>query len=186
MRDSANLTIRLEAAPQDRVLEGVLEGRVDLGVMDHEPTHPRLEAEFLGREELCLVLPLDAPPPPIRFRDLDALGFVAHPDGLGYAEELFSLNFPDEFRGADHLHVRTFVNQISQIPAPVAHGIGYTLLPRSGVAAYPDGGRLRIATLPNGCHRELWIIFRRGRVLPARSLRIMHLIHSMTSRLESE
>ncbi len=37
MQTSPSLTIRLEAAPQDKVLAGVLEGRFDLGVADHDP-----------------------------------------------------------------------------------------------------------------------------------------------------
>lgn len=185
MRASAHLTIRLEAAPQDSVIAGVAQGRFDLGVADHRPAHPRLDAEYLGREELCLVLPPDAATRPITFKALDDLGFVAHPDGFAYADELFSMNFPDEYKGPDHLNVRSFVNQISQIPAPVAHGIGYTLLPRSGVNAFPGKAGLHVASLPKSCHHELWLIFRRGRALPARVTRIAALIHSIAGHLET-
>lgn len=124
MQGSPNLTIRLEATPQDKVLTGVLEGRFDLGVADHDPRHPRLEAEHLGQEELCLVVPHDAITSPISFQALEELGFVAHPDGFAYADDLFPMNFPEEFQGSDRLRIRTFVNQISQIPSPVALGIG--------------------------------------------------------------
>lgn len=185
MQTAPGLTLRLEAAPRGGVLAGVLDGRFDLGIVDHEPAHARLEAQYLAQEDLCLLWPADGPAPPVSLGDLDALGFVSHPDGPGYAEELFALNFPAEFQGADRLHVRTFVNQISQIPAPVAQGIGYTLLPRSGVAAFPDAGRLRIVDLPKGCRHDLWIIFRRGRVLPARIRRMMELIQSIASGLEA-
>lgn len=142
MRASPDLTIRLEAAPQDTVLSGVLEGRFDLGIADHKPDHPRLDAEHLGKEELCLVLPSNSVTSPIDFETLEDLGFVAHPDGFAYADELFSLNFPDAFRGSDHLRIRTFVNQISQIPSPVAHGIGYPPeLPHEEVACVQQGAK---------------------------------------------
>ena len=179
MQASPDLIIRLEATPQDTVLTGVLKGLFDLGIADHKPGHSRLDAEHLGKEELCLVLPATEAALPITLQSLECLGFVAHPDGFAYADELLSLNFPDSFRGSDHLRVRTFVNQISQIPTPVAHGIGYTLLPRSGVNAYPDQDKICVAHLPKGCHHELWMVFRRGRLLPARVTRIADLIQSI-------
>ncbi|MCC4297101.1 LysR family transcriptional regulator [Aurantimonas coralicida] len=168
MAAAPQLTLRLEAAPQERVLAGVADGAFDLGIVDHPPGHARLAAEHLGREELCLVLPAATEDRPVTFADLDARGFIAHPDGFAYADELFALNFPEAFKGADRLNVRAHVNQINQIPAPVAAGIGYTLLPRSGVEAYPGRDRLRIVTLPQPRHHDLWLIQRRGRVLPAR------------------
>ncbi|VWX59235.1 LysR family transcriptional regulator [Sphingorhabdus sp. 109] len=186
MQTSPSLSIRLEAVPQDKVLAGVLEGRFDLGVADHDPQHPRLQAEHLGQEELCLVIPERASVSPISFQRLEELGFIAHPDGFAYADDLFAMNFPDEFRGSDRLRIRSFVNQISQIPAPVARGIGYTLLPRSGVDSYPDNDRLRIAPLSKQLRHDLWMISRRGRVLPARVSRIAALIQAVSDRLEKK
>ena len=186
MQVSPKLTIRLEATPQERVLAGVLEGQFDLGIADHNPRHPRLEAEHLGQEELCLVLPHEGATSPVSFQALEERGFVAHPDGFAYADELFSINFPDEFEGSDRLRIRSLVNQISQIPSPVAQGIGYTLLPRSGVNTYPDRARLRIAPLAQRLHHDLWMIFRRGRTLPARVTRIAGLIQSVTEKFEKD
>ena len=178
MQASSDLTIRLEAAPQDTVLAGVLDGRFDLGVVDHEPRHPRLDAELLGQEELCLIVPRDTSPLPPSFETLDAMGLVAHPDAFAYADDLFSLNFPATFRGSEHLNVRTFINQISQIPSPVGEGLGYTLLPRSGVDAYPYRAKFRIVPLPEKRHHELWLIMRRGRVYPARVRAVADIVRS--------
>ncbi len=184
MQAAPELIIRLEATPQDTVLSGVLDGRFDLGIADHKPDQPRLDAEHLGKEELCLLLPSDKAASPISFQALEDLGFVAHPDGFAYADELFSLNFPDAFKGSDRLRIRTFVNQISQIPSPVAQGIGYTLLPRSGVDAYPDKDKICVVQLPKSRHHELWMVFRRGRLLPARVTCIADLIQSLALGLE--
>lgn len=179
LQASPDLTIRLEAAPQETVLAGVLDGRFDLGVIDHEPRHPRLDAAHLGHEELCLIVPA-ATPMPISFEALDAMGLVAHPDALAYADDLLSLNFPSVFKGSEHLNVRTSINQIGQIPAPVCEGVGYTLLPRSGIDAYPDKARFRVAELPRKRRHELWLIMRRGRVLPARVRTVAALIKSIS------
>ena len=183
MQASPHLTIHLEATPQDALLAGVLKGQFDLGIADHKPAHPRLDAMHLGQEELCLVVPAKCAAPHIDFETLQGLGFVAHPDGLAYADELFSLNFPDTFKGPDHLRIRTFVNQISQIPSPVANGIGYTLLPRSGVNAYPEKHKIRVAKLRKARHHELWMVFKRNRILPARVKTIAELVKSIAMDL---
>jgi DNA-binding transcriptional LysR family regulator len=168
MQAAPGLTVRLEATPRERIIAGVLDRHFDLGVVGHKPDHPRLDAIRLGVEELCLLLPAGEVLGEISLVNLDARGFIAHPDGFAYADELFSLNFPGDFKGADRLHVRAFVNQISQIPAPVAHGIGYTLLPRSGVDAYSDRDKVQIVPLPQSRSHDLWLIFSRGRQMPAR------------------
>ncbi|WP_457941091.1 LysR family transcriptional regulator [Mesorhizobium sp. 10J20-29] len=184
MKTAPHLSLRLEAMPQERVVKGVLDGKFDLGVTNQEPSHPRLDASSLGREELCLLLPASAPRGDIGLAALEDIGFIAHPDGYAYADELFSLNFPEEFKGSDRLRVRGFVNQISQIPTPVAQGIGYTLLPRSGLDAYPDRQKLRVANLARERKFELWSIFQRGRILPKRVQRISELIRQIAGRLE--
>ncbi|WP_146590797.1 LysR family transcriptional regulator [Puniceibacterium confluentis] len=169
MRAAPELSVHLEAAPQAEILAGLLEGRFDLGVLGADPDHARLEAKNLGREELCLVLPADAADTPMSFADLEARGFISHPDGYSYADDLLRLNFPDDYLGADRLSVRGSVNQIGQIPAPVAKGIGYTLLPRSGVEAFADKASLSVFQLPKRRWHELWLVVRRGRCLSARA-----------------
>ncbi|MCY0096438.1 LysR family transcriptional regulator [Hoeflea ulvae] len=183
MQAAPKLTVRLEAMPRDGIIAAVLDRRLDLGIVGHRPDHPRLEATRLGVEELCLLLPAGEVPGDLSLADLDARGFIAHPDGFAYADDLFALNFPDEFRGADRLRVRAFVNQISQIPAPVAHGIGYTLLPRSGYDAYPQRDRLQIVGLPQGRSHELWLISGKGRQWPARIPPVARVIRQIAERL---
>ncbi|MHA6289066.1 LysR family transcriptional regulator [Maricaulis sp. CAU 1757] len=183
MRTAPGLRVHIEAAPQPAVADGVVQGRFDLGVCDRDPGHPRLAAELIGREELCLIMAATAKAVPSCLADLDALGFIDHPDGARYADELLALNFADEFEGADRLRTRAFVNQISQIPAPVARGVGYTLLPRSGVEVHPDRASLNIVPLPQRHFHDLWLVTRRGRVLPARAKRLAKLCRSVGSAL---
>lgn len=183
MRDAPGLTVRLEATPREGIINGVLDRRFDLGVVGHKPDHPRLDAIRLGVEELCLILPAGEVFSQISLADLDGRGLIAHPDGFAYADELFAPNFPNEFRGADRLHVRAFVNQISQIPAPVAHGIGYTLLPRSGFDAHPEKQKLQIVALPESRSHDLWLIFSRGRQMSARIPQVSRIISRVAEGL---
>jgi DNA-binding transcriptional LysR family regulator len=171
MKGAPDLVVRLWAAPQPSLLDGLLSGDYDLGITDHEPSHPRLEGHKVGTDELCLVLPGDDEAA-VDFAHLQRLGFIAHPDGFAHAEELFAANYPGEFTGVDGLRIRSFINQIGQIPAPVADGIGYTILPRSGIDAYPRRDALRCLTLAHPIRHDLWLAKRRGKVLAARTKRI--------------
>ncbi|KUP94313.1 HTH-type transcriptional regulator CynR [Tritonibacter horizontis] len=183
MRDAPKLAIHVEAAPQDRVLEGVLDGRFDLGVVSEEPRHPRIDAQHIGQEELCLVLPKGRGQT-VGFDDLENLGLVAHPDVYRYANELFSLNFPMAFTGSDRLRLRTYVNQIGQIPGPVAEGLGYTLLPRSGLATFPFADRVEVARLPLPRYQQLWSISRRNLTPSARLKRIKAFVKELATTLD--
>ena len=52
MKGAPRLLIHLEAAPQDTVVSGVLDGRFDLGIVGQDTGHPRLNAQSIGHEEL--------------------------------------------------------------------------------------------------------------------------------------
>lgn len=169
------LVIQLEAMPQSRILEGVKSGTVDLGIIDRAPVHARLEGDRVGHEELCLIIPGTSALPKT-FPDLETLGFIAHPDGFAYADELLTANFPNDYSGAERLRQRSFINQIGQIPEPVARGLGYTILPRSGVDTFPGRSKVRVVPLACAIHHELWLIQRKARILPARTQKVRAMI----------
>ncbi|MCT4371286.1 LysR family transcriptional regulator [Yangia mangrovi] len=183
MREAPGLAIHVEAAPQADILSGVLDGRFDLGVVGEDPGHPRIEAQHVGQEELCLLLPMQAGGV-AAFDDLETLGLIAHPDVYRYADDLLPQNFPGAFTGSDRLRVRSYVNQIGQIPAPVAEGVGYTLLPRSGLAAFLLADRVDVAKLPIPQYQELWSIWPRGRPPSVRLKRIKLLIEELAGTLD--
>jgi len=176
MHQAPNLVIGLTAAPHASIVTAVLNGDFDLGVTAEQIDHPRLEATKFASEELCLVLPRSFAGQQLDLCGLNRLGFVAHPDGYAYADELFKLNFPQEYKGADHLKIRTFVNQIGQIPMPVAQGLGYTILPKSGVDAFLGKQKLAIIQLPQRRFYDLWLISRKGRTEFARIAALSALI----------
>ncbi|MHA3976756.1 LysR family transcriptional regulator [Halovulum sp. GXIMD14794] len=161
------LELQLTAAPQGSLIEAISAGRLDLAVVARDPGRAGIEAQQLGHEDLCLVLPGTAPDGMPALEDLDTLGFIDHPDGAAYAEMLMQPNVPG-FRGAAALRRRGFVNQITQIPLPVASGAGYTILPRSGVDAFAGSGKLRLAPLPRPVRQTLWQIRPAGLPIPAR------------------
>ncbi len=184
LHSAPDLVVRVTAAPQSSIIEAVLAGDLDLGVVVESPLHPRLTATPLAREELSLVLPTNSTSDDITLPDLNALGFVAHPDGFAYADELLSMNFPEDYKGSDQLRVRTFVNQIGQIPIPVAQGLGYTILPKSGIEAFPDKQNLKVVALPKQRFHDLWMISRPGRSKIARVASIGMLMQRVAKSLD--
>ena len=182
MKEAPGLALMLNAAPEARIIEGVLDGSLELGVISHAPVHPRLVGARVGEDALCLLLPKDHPAPQ-RLADLDALGFIAHPDGYTLANDLLGRNFPNEYRGADALVRRSFVNQIGQIPEPVVQGVGYTILPRSGVDTFRDKSLLSIVELIHPVRHDLWLIQRKNRVLAARTSRLRNRIVNLLEAL---
>jgi DNA-binding transcriptional LysR family regulator len=167
MQGAPKLKMHLSAAPQARILADILAGTLDLGVVTAVPDMPRVQATPLSQEELCLVLPATFNAADLTLQRLDDLGFIAHPDGNAYADDLLGRNF-DDYRGAEHLRLRSFINQIGQIPLPVAQGLGYTILPRSGVEGFAHRDALAVHTLPQRRFHDLWLIARKDRAAFAR------------------
>ena len=151
MQGAPKLKMHLSAAPQARILADILAGMLDLGVVTAVPDMPRVQATPLSQEELCLVLPATFNAADLTLQKLDDLG----------------RNF-DDYRGAEHLRLRSFINQIGQIPLPVAQGLGYTILPRSGVEGFAHRDALAVHTLPQRRFHDLWLIARKDRAAFAR------------------
>ncbi len=184
MHTAPDLLIKLEATPQNTIAQGVQDGKFDLGVIHHQSVLPQLNCTSMGVEEICLVLPKDTDLEPMSFEALQNIGYIAHPDGNAYADDLLGANFEGLYEGSDRLKLRGYINQISEIPAPVAQGLGYTILPRSGVETYRGPGQLRTQALPVRRYQELWLISRKLPKTPARMAQMAKLIQSIAARLD--
>jgi len=177
MAEAPEISALLTAASEDSIASGVLAGTYDVGIVADAPRHPRLASEQLGPEPLDLILPLEWEGRLPEFEDLQALGLVNHPDGALYADAVLGANFASEYCGAESLRVRSFVNQIGQIPAPVAQGVAYSILPRSGVLAFPEREKLSIAPFPQPSILQLRLITLKR---TTRSLRVEKLARLIT------
>lgn len=183
MQQASDLALHLTAAPQTTMINNLIGGQLDLGIVAGQPNHPRLDAQMVMQEELCLVVPQQLRRKEFDMETLNALGFVGHPDGAEYADDLLGRNFPKTYQGADRLVTRTSINQIGQILTPVAEGLGFTILPRSGVNAFQRPQDVAVIALPIRYHHELWISFRRGRDRFARIAAVIALIRQQADML---
>lgn len=180
------LDLVVEAAPQTTILDGVAEGRFDYGLLHHAPDHRRVTGTRIGSEELCLLYPADADPGQPSLADLEQRGLIAHPDAALLADLLLAPNYPEDYPGGDRLRQRGRINQLGQIPMPVSVGIGYTVLPRSGLAGFAHRERLRIIPLPHRVRQDLWLISRRGRQMPARLDAAERIIRATAAALDDD
>ncbi|MFQ1967191.1 LysR family transcriptional regulator [Aeromonas veronii] len=168
-QEHPELTIQHRFAPTPDIVQAVLAGRCDLGLVDQPPEHPSIAAEPFAREPLCLVVPNDGEEP--SWQHLCQLGFIDHPDGRNMAQRLLGRRYPGQ--RVDELPLRGFTNQIGLILEPVARGLGFTVLPRFAVTAFAQQEKIRVIQSSIEVIDTLWLIYRAEWPLPARHQRLI-------------
>lgn len=164
----SGLVIVVEAAPNQRIIQSILQNVIDLGIVTQPSPSTELAYESLGFESLCLVLPSNCASSSLNFDRLKALGFIDHPDGAHYADRLLSANFEEQFHSMEKLNKTGYINQINQILVPVSEGLGFTVLPETAVRHFPCQSLLHVAPLNVPIHDELFLVRKKHRGLPKR------------------
>lgn len=168
-QEHPRLTIQHRFAPTPDIVQAVLAGRSDLGLVDQPPEHPSIAAEPFAREPLCLVVPNDGEEQ--SWQHLCQLGFIDHPDGRSMAQRLLGRRYPGQ--RVDEIPQRGFTNQIGLILEPVARGLGFTVLPRFAVTAFAHQEKIRVIQSSIEVIDTLWLIYRAEWPLPARHQRLV-------------
>ncbi|EKP0306557.1 LysR family transcriptional regulator [Aeromonas veronii] len=163
------LTIHHRFAPTPDIVQAVLAGRSDLGLVDQPPEHPSIAAEPFAREPLCLVVPNDGEEP--SWQHLCKLGFIDHPDGRSMAQRLLGRRYPGQC--VDEIPLRGFTHQIGLILEPVARGLGFTVLPRFAITACAQQEQIRVIQSRIEVIDTLWLINRAEWPLPAHHQRLV-------------
>lgn len=161
-----DLTIRHRFAPDNEVMDAVLHNRFEMGLMTQKPDDKRLVAQKFTEEPLELVVPAGAAA--TTWEDLEALGFIDHPDGQAMATRLLSRRFPGN-PGVRNLPQRGFSNQISLILEPVARGLGFTVLPSFARMAFHLQDGIQVIEAGNALVDSIWLIHRAEWPLSARA-----------------
>ncbi|MEN3757864.1 LysR family transcriptional regulator [Aeromonas veronii] len=168
-QEHTGLTIQHRFAPTPDIVQAILAGRSDLGLVDQPPEHPSIAAEPFAREPLCLVVPNDGEEQ--SWQHLCQLGFIDHPDGRSMAQRLLGRRYPGQ--RVDEIPLRGFTNQIGLILEPVARGLGFTVLPRFAVTAFAQQEKIRVIQSSIEVIDTLWLIYRAEWPLPARYQRLV-------------
>jgi DNA-binding transcriptional LysR family regulator len=160
--------MRHRFAPDAEVLDAVLMNRYDLGIVTLKPDDARLAARKFIQEPLELVVPAGSKVD--EWRDLEALGFIDHPDGHAMASRLLSRRFP-KHPGIEQIARHGFSNQIGLILEFVARGMGFTVIPRYARASFANQKAIDVVDCGAPVVDTLWLIHRAEWPLPARCAR---------------
>ncbi len=164
------LAIHLKAAPNHQILDEVIQGSIDIGIVTHVPKPTLFDVQIIGQEQLCLVLPSSIDKDECNHEQLTALGLISHPDAEHYLSLYFAENQQSGFSNVNihHFPISGYINQISQILEPVAQGLGFTVLPKSAVDSFHARKQLTIIKPLKPVLETLYIVKKRNRTMPAR------------------
>jgi DNA-binding transcriptional LysR family regulator len=173
-----DLSIHLEAAPNQKILNDLQDGGIDLGIVTYVPNNGLFQYREIGREELCLVLPKRYENKPITPDILQGCGLIKHPDAHHYLSLYFELCGDQTLVdiNIEALPSSGYVNQLNQILLPVAKGLGFTVIPRRAIDSFAQKERLTVATALRPVNETLYLVQKRHRDLPARYQTISDLI----------
>jgi DNA-binding transcriptional LysR family regulator len=166
----SHLVVQLKAAPNHQILNEIQNGIIDLGIVTDIANNNPFDVHEIGREQLCLVLPVSAEPERVDGDLLTKLGLVEHPDAKHYLSLYFEQDQESNFHhlNIEQLPVTGYVNQISQILEPVSKGLGFTVLPKSAVDSFKDPQLLKIFKPQKPVIEILYMVKKKNRILPAR------------------
>ncbi|MCG9681697.1 LysR family transcriptional regulator [Vibrio sp. Isolate23] len=175
-----NLVPRIEAAPHHKILADVLSGESDIGIVTHIPSDSRFEAETLGVEPLCLMLPASMSSKKLTADALKSIGLIQHPDAIHYLSLYFAgCGEPClENINIDDIPATGYINQLNQILLPVANGLGFTVLPKSALDSFSGKDDIAIYQSQSEVVETLFCLTKKHRQLPQRFTTIMKEISS--------
>ncbi|WP_153913649.1 LysR family transcriptional regulator [Shewanella sp. TC10] len=160
------LSVSIEAAPNKRVIEQVINNDIDIGIVTQFISNPELEVMPIGDDNLCLIVPAALEGEEINFDKLISLGVISHPDAMHYLQQLVSSNYSDE--QVSSLPIASYVNQLSQILLPVSKGLGFTVLPEFAVNSFEQQELISVVKLKHQVKEPLYMIRKKFRPLPKR------------------
>ena len=165
-KSHSGLSIHYSYAPNQSIIENILDDNLDIGFVNIKPNHPSIDYRLFEKEKLCLVTPKKIKD--CSFDELNRIGFINHPDGFHQASRLLSENFPGEFKSTNDLKVSGFNNQINRILEPVSLGLGFTVLPEFACRSFPKQRQLNYVKLKKDITDPIYKIFKKNRNLPMR------------------
>lgn len=170
-----SLTVNYSFAFNHEIVNDLLEGRYDIGIVTEQLNHTELVCTVWHKEPLCLVVPADFAGSTLA--ELMGLGFINYYDGINHANALLRANFPDEFRSMTHFRHQGFTNEVSMVLDAVARGLGFTVVSRLVLETSPWQRQVKPLALPQVIHEVLYLLRRKGSVLPKRYEKLLKGFH---------
>ncbi|MGC3875140.1 LysR family transcriptional regulator [Halomonas sp. GXIMD04776] len=150
------LTVSYHFAFNRDIVQGVLDGRYDLGIAAEVTKHPELAYTPWYQEPLCLLTPADFTGSTLS--ELAALGFIDYSGASDNASQLLRANFGDEFRSMNHVPKQGFTNEVSMVLDAVARGLGFTVVSRLVLETSPWQRQVKELVMTNPVYETLHVI----------------------------
>lgn len=175
-----DLSIEVEATPNQRIFEQIQLGKLDIGLVTKEPNPKYFSSRIIGAECLALVLPLSADESLPINELLMALGVVRHPDLAHYFQTYVNQANHDLLRLVDLEDVSTqsYINQVHQILVPIAKGIGFTVVPRWCVNLFAAKEQLKIFNITAEIQEPVYLVSKLNSPLARRYEQIIKVIEN--------
>ncbi|WP_394224864.1 LysR family transcriptional regulator [Pseudoalteromonas spongiae] len=169
------LVCELEIAPNERILEHIQQGSIDLGIVNHYSADKGFSATRLSHEKISVVMAKAWQGTITSFDDLCQRGFINHPDGKHYLSMVFT-QLDQHPSSIEFVPISGYINQLNQILLPVSKGLGFTVLPQVAIAHSPFKDVLCEFKLPKPISQPRYLVKKYQRDLPARFDSVMDLI----------
>ncbi|WP_106478256.1 LysR family transcriptional regulator [Phytohalomonas tamaricis] len=160
------LTVSYSFAFNSEIVQDVLAGRYDLGIVTDTIRHSDLHYELWHHEPLCLIVPADFRGTTLN--ELMALGFMNYADGVNNASLLLRENYAGEFRSMSHFPQKGFTNEVGQVLDAVARGLGFTVVSRAVLETSPWQRQVRELPVHTPVYETLHVVTKVGTELPKR------------------
>jgi len=175
------LTIELEASPNDKIMNQIQQGSLDIGLVTKEPSSKYFDYRKIGTESLVFVVPeaIDNDKPIHEL--LVSIGVIRHPDLEHYFQTYMSEINNSTLAGLklDNIPNKSYINQIHQILTPIAKGIGFTVIPKCCVNLFSEQDKLRILNTEEVVTEPVYIVSKRNSTLAKRYDIIINNIESV-------
>ncbi|EGU61706.1 LysR family transcriptional regulator [Vibrio nigripulchritudo ATCC 27043] len=175
-----DLSIELEATPNQRIFEQILQGKLDIGLVTKEPNPKYFSSRVIGAECLALVLPLSADESLPINELLMELGVVRHPDLAHYFQTYVNQANNDLLRlvDLDEVSTQSYINQVHQILVPIAKGIGFTVVPRWCVDLFAAKEQLKIFNITAERQEPVYLVSKLNSPLAKRYEQVIKVIEN--------
>ena len=171
------ITLEIEIANSQRVVDGVLARQWDLGMIGIPLAHPQLHVQPYWRDTLVLIMAPHhrlATRPAVTLADLVGETWIAREAGSASGQAVHAV-----LHGAHHVQDHTLVLQGSEgVKQAVMAGLGIAMVSRFAVRLEVQQGVLRIVPITDvHAERDLCLIWRHDSHLPAAVRAFLAVVH---------
>jgi DNA-binding transcriptional LysR family regulator len=176
------LTLEVEIANSQRVVDGVLARQWDLGLIGIPLAHPSLHVQPYWRDTLVLIVPPHhrlATRPAVTLADLAGETWISREAGSASGQAV-----KDVLNGAHLVQDHTLVLQGSEgVKQAVMAGLGIAMVSRFAVTLEVQQGVLQVVPITDvHAERDLCLIWRQDSRLPAAVRAFLEVLHTQAPR----